>query len=440
MRVMAALLLAALAASPRQDAELKRLVEQLDAEELAERERARDELLKKGRSIAPFLKKFADSHAPEVSSQVRAILARFEWEEGLEQSLPPARGVTIPKGKHTPEHLISELRRQAGLRVSPLALNVRAPVEAGWENAPPLRVLDDLCRALGKGRPELPALQSRSFGGRGWNSDLSPSKATDAVSLDGAKPLDPAVAHWGQFRAVVRDLEVTEVRSLKKGSVTALLQVSVGALPGTQPVFIGGWRVEEAVDDKGASRVLEEGGRGRGLRAESEPDTGEDLNAVWFVGERGWGHGAGQTAVSIKIPTPGARRLTKLRLKLRVAFAVKEITKTLAVKDLKEKAVLEMGAGIVTVTKTETKERAFHMNYLVGGRFRGSPAFVPLDDRGREIETGGGGSGSGGAEFHQHWYLRGGAEVAAVRTSAWLGHKTFDIPFEFADIPLPGEE
>ncbi len=439
MRLFAVFCLIALQA-PAQEAELKALVEKLDADDLAEREKARDELLKKGRAIAPFLKKYTDASAAEIASQVRTILARFEWEESLEQSLPPARRVTIPKGKHTPEHIFAELWRQAGFRVAPLAMNLRAPVEAGWEDAPPLRVLDDLCRAMGKGRPEVPALQTGNSGGRGWHHETLPSKATDAVSLDGAKPLDPAVAHWGQFRAAVRDVVLTEVRSLKKGSVTAEVQVAVGSMPGTQPVFVGTWRVEEAVDDKGASLVAEPAGRGAFRRGESEPDTGEDPNAVWFVGDRWSGHESAQTSISIKTPTPGARRLSKLRLKLRVAFAVKEAVKTLAVKGLREKAVLEIGAGVITVTKTETKDKAFHMSYTIGGSYRGSPTFVPLDDQGRELQTGGSGSGSSGAEHNQHWYLRGGGEVAAVRTSAWLGHKTFDISFEFSDIPLPGEE
>ncbi len=438
-------LLALLAVLPAQDPagekEVRALVAQLDAEDPAQREEARDRLGRKGRAIAPYLRKFTSGVSAETAAQVRTILERFEWDELLERSLPPLRTVTLPRGAHTPEQVFEEIRRQTGLRVVPYSMNLRAKVEAGWEAAPVLKVLDDLCRGLGKGCPEPPVLARAEsdddfdFGGRRG----LPAAAPDVLVVDGAKELPRAVAHWKQFRAAVTDLVVTEQRSLKETSVQAVVHVTLGAQPGTRPVFVGTWEVDEAVDDRGASLKLEEPQRGPRFRAESVPDAGEDPSAVWF-GEDRWSRHAGVSPIAIKPPSPGARRLAKLRLRLRVSFPVREVARTLEVKDLKGRASIELGGAAIVVTRAETKEGQFHLDTETTGRFRGSPSFTLLDREGNSISTSGGGSSGGGARMARHWYLRGPGEVAAVRTTAWIGHRTFDVPIELADIPLPPEE
>jgi hypothetical protein len=441
-----AVLLALLLAVPAQEAgvekEVRALVAQLDAEDPAQREQARDELRKKGPGIAPLLRKFTSGVSSETAAQVRSILERFEWDALLERSLPPLRTVTLPRGPATPEKVFEEIRRQTGLAVAPFSMNLRAKVEAGWEGAPVLKVLDDLCRALGRGSPEPPVLvRAGSDDEFDFGDRRAASTAAESLVVDGAKEPPRAVAHWRQFRAAVTDVVVTEQRSLKESSPPqAQVNLTVGCQPGIRPVFVGMCELEEAVDDRGQSLLLEGAPlRAARFRGESAPDTGEDPNAVWFEADR-WSRYGGVSPVSIKPPSPGARRLARLRLKVRVSFAVREVVRTLDLKDVKGRTAVELGSAVITVTRAETRDGQFHLDTETAGNFRGSPTFALLDRDGSAVPTGGGGSSGSGSRMSRHYYLRGGGEVAAIRTTAWIGHKTFDIPFELADVPLPPEE
>jgi hypothetical protein len=141
-------------------------------------------------------------------------------------------------------------------------------------------------------------------------------------------------------------------------------------------------------------------------------------------------------------PAPGARKIARLKLSLRASFAAQEVTRTATLAEIREKGtvVLDFGTAGIAVSKPEFKEGTFALSYQLRGSSRGSPGIALLDKDGAEIRNSGGGSSSSGADHQQTWYLRGAAEVAAVRASAWVGHTTIEIPFEFADIPLPGEK
>ncbi len=418
------------------------LVQQLDAEEPSQRDRARQELIRKGRSIAPLLKSMLTDASGEMAGQIRAIVSRFERDELLERSLPPFRSVTIPKGKLTPEEIFKKIHEQTGYRVAPYGINLQEPVEAGWEQTPVLQVLDEVCRRLGRGRPEPPLLKSK----RSEDPDFYPerrsdSSAGDPIQLNGqAKPL-VATAHYRQFRAVVTDLVITEQRSLQKSSTQALLQLAVSAQPGTRPLDVSSWDVQELVDDSGVSLRMEGNAR-PAFREEAAPDVGESTDAVWFGGDRWSRYGGDLQQIPMRPPSPGARKIAKLKASLRASFAAQEVTRSATVAEIKEKGTvtLDFGSASIVVREPELKEGNFGLKYQLRGSPRGTPGIVLLDKAGAEIRNMGGGSSSSGGDFHQTWYLRGAAEVGSIRVSAWIGHTTIEIPFEFSDIPLPGEK
>src|SRR6185503_18325613 len=100
--------------------------------------------------------------------------------------------------------------------------NLKEPLDAGWEQAPVLQVLDDVCRRLGRGRPEPPILRSR----RAEESDYWPERRSeppprDRIDLNGEAKPPLATAHYRQFRAAVTDIVITEQRSLKNASTQA---------------------------------------------------------------------------------------------------------------------------------------------------------------------------------------------------------------------------
>jgi hypothetical protein len=419
---------------------VRALVEQLDSEELAQRERARDELTAKGRKILPILKPFLKSPSAEVASQIRSIVEHFEREALLEQSLPKLQTVTIPKGRHTPEEILQKIREQTGYRIDAYGIKMRETLEIGWEKAPVLRVLDEMCRRMGRGRPEPPALAVRTKNEFDTGHDWTAVTLPDQLIVDGEGKPPWATAHFNQFRAVVTDVVVTEKRSLGESSTQASLSLSVSAQPGTHPIHIGSWEVEEIQDDRGTS-LKEPGPRRPVFRGEPAPDVGESLDSVWFTLDSSWRYGRqGQEPIPIKPPGPEARRIARLKAKLRVSFAVEEATRIVKVKDIKDKGKesADFGLAKIVFSQPEMKEDGFHLHYAVVGSAHGAPALTLLDPDGTEIQTGGGGSTSSATEYNRHWYLRGATEVAALRLSAWIGRKTIDLPFEFAEIPLPG--
>jgi hypothetical protein len=425
-----------------EERDLRALVEQLDAEEPAQRDRAREQLTAKGRKILPLLKPFLKASSGEVAAQVRSIVERFEREELLERSLPPLRTVTIPKGSRTPEEIFRQVREQTGYRMVPYGMNLRSPVEAGWEKAPVLKVLDDLCLRMGQGRSEPPALNSRYSDEFGRFSDRSREPgSSDVLVVNGEAKLLPSTAHWNQFRAAVMDVVVTEQRSFQKSSTHAALHLTVAGQPGTQPIYVGSWEVQEVLDDRGVS-LKEEGARQAAFREESLPALGESLDAVWFGGDRWSRYLGGHEEVSIQPPSPGARKIARLRLNLRVSFAYQEVMRTVTLDEVKDKGkgTLDFGVVGITVSQPEFKEGTFSLSYEVRGTCRGSPSLILLDKDKAEIRTRGGGSSSSGTSHQQKWYLQGSPEVSVIRASAWIGQKTIDIPFEFSDIPVPGEK
>ncbi|HVE40786.1 MAG TPA: hypothetical protein VNM14_12910 [Planctomycetota bacterium] len=420
---------------------IRSLVEQLDAEDPSQRDKARQELLRKGRNIAPLLKSILKDSSGEVAGQLRTILTRFERDELFERSLPPLRTVSIPKGKLMPEEIFRKIHEQTGYRVAPYGMNLRVPMDAGWERAPVLQVLDEVCRRLGRGRPEPPPLKSkRSEDSDAWSERRSEPRSSDRIDVNGDVPLLSATAHYRQFRAAVSDIVITEQRSLSAASTQAVLQLSLSAQPGTHPIDVSPLEVQEITDDSGASLKGEEDARA-GFRNDPIPDVGESPDAVWFHADR-WGGGGEAPSISIHPPAPKARRIARLRVSVRASFAAQELTRTAPVAEIKEKGsvTLDFGAAGIIVSRAETKDGNFSLHFQMRGSPRGTPVLVLLDKDGAELRNLGGGSSSNGADHQQSWHLRGAPEVSAIRASAWVGHTTIEIPFEFTDVPLPGEK
>ena len=125
---------------------------------------------------------------------------------------------------------------------------------------------------------------------------------------------------------------------------------------------------------------------------------------------------------------------------MRLSFPVKKVTKTIKVEDLKDGGSFKIGAVVVRVSKAEHTEGKFEFHYRVEGKARGRPRFVLLDERGNTISTNGRSSSSSGDRVESSWYLRRGAQVHSVQVTGYLGHKTFEVPFDFTDVPLPKGE
>jgi hypothetical protein len=265
----------------------------------------------------------------------------------------------------------------------------------------------------------------------------------DELVIDGEGSLPPAVCTTDQFRLALEDVVITEVRSAGETQTTATVNVALSAQPGTRALFVGPWEVVEAVDDQGRSLKLEAGGvalPGFG-REEPDPDVGEDLEAVWFLDDM-WGHMMrGDEGAAIRAPDPGTRRIARLKMKVRVGFALREVSPTLTLKQIAEGTnSFDLGRGSVTMVKAESSKSGFRLDWRTEGRRHGDPSFALLNAKGRPIETMGYSGGGGGAVSHRQWHLDRPEEVAAVRISGWLGHRVIEVPFEFSDVPLPAEE
>ncbi len=432
MRFPALLILALGVLAPQDDEKRVRdLVQQLNADDLSQREQAREQLLKFGPRIAKTLEAQLTGAPKELVAQVQSILDRFRWEETIGRTLPPVALVTIPKGTHTPEKILKAIEDQTGLKVTPCAINLRAAVEGGWDRAPALAVLDDVCRRLGA---RLDAPSPLSDGDDDFQAYRN--RPVRRLLIDGEKAPVPAAAHSGPFRITVEDVMVTEHRTLESTEVTARVFVALSAQPGTSALRVGRWQVVEVVDDTGASLRLDDAADpfDRDL-----PEPGDDAEAVSYGGDR-WRRLDASDNFAIKAPAAGARTLKSVKLKIRMAFGGAEVSREFKVADFKDKAEMTIAKAGITVTKVGREENAFVMEYDIAGKFEGSPAFELLDADGRPVPNHGGGSQSSGAHTRRSWSLPKTAAVAAVRVKARVGQRIIEVPFELADVPLPVEK
>ena len=429
---------------PQQESDLKTrvkaLVRQLDSEDSVRRDEAQRQLVELGPEVVPHLKPYADAKSAEIAVRVRWIVEHFERIEQLAKSLPPVKLVTIPKGSHTAAEILEAVRAQSGYPVRAYGLSMRKPIDIGWEDAPVLKVLDDMCRALGRGRLQLPALRVQGDSDFWRMRHGMPEKEITGLAVEGDHALPAAVAHWNQFRAAVTDVVVTEEHDLNESSASAVVHITVHAQPGADPIYVGPWRLTEAVDDTG--RLLVPGAALVPLFRDAEgPEVGDSPHSVSFPsGDFGWRGGGGSDQIKIGVPAPEARWIKRLTVKRRATFPYRRVSRTAKVEDVKDGGMISFGETDIAILKAYHEDGEFNLHYRYKGTARGSPGFEILDERGNPVRTGGGGSSGGGGLTKRSWRLRGGAQVASIRTSAYMGERTLEMTFEFHDIPLPEPE
>jgi hypothetical protein len=263
-------------------------------------------------------------------------------------------------------------------------------------------------------------------------------EAPDAITIEGGRVPPAAVAYAGQFRIALTDVVITESRSFAGVTRKIHLPIGIQAPPGARPMSVGAWRVEEAVDDQGVS-MKREAAAASSRHQMPEPEAGDDVNSVWFTGDRYGRDDMRFGGLSINPPSDKARRIASLKVSRRVTFPMEEVTRTVNIEDIEEGTALRFGGTDVQILKVTSGNGTFELEYSVSGAGRGTPTFTLLDVAGTPIQCHGYGSSGDGKRTSCDWNFSEGTAVAAVRTHATVGHRTLDLQFELRDIPLPEE-
>lgn len=426
---MALLLLACLIApqDPALDKKVAALIQRLGSDDLDERENAQKELNSLGASVKARIEAAIPGASPEVAARLRALLDNFAWEDRFKNSLAPVLRLTLDKKKRTLEDILAVVREKTGWTVRVAAMNLREPVELGWTDAPALQVLDDVCRALGRGRVEAPLIAG--------DNDRHPrfereDSGGNAITIDGGEKAAPAAGYWNQFRAEVAGITIVETRNYSSTESTASLSLQLSAQPGVSVMKAGNWIIDEITDDRGKS-LKSDAKTSPFAKRETEP--GDARDSVWFA--RDDLGSFEESTLDFEVPGPGSTRIAVLKARIRVTLPGKKVTEIRKVADVREGGEIRLGDAVITISKAGMEEGEFKMTYRAGGKHQGTPSFELLDADGRQVRTSGSGTSSNGATTEAEWRVSG--EVAAVRVSAILGHRTIEIPFELKDIPLP---
>jgi hypothetical protein len=425
---MALLLFACLltAQDPAVDKKVASLIQRLASDDLDERERAQGELNSLGPSIKARLEAALPGASAEVAARLRAVLDNFAWEDMFKGALPPVARLTLERKKRTLEEILALVRGKTGWTFRASAMNLREPVDLGWSDAPALQVLDDACRALRRGRVQAPVIA-------GSDDSYDPIDSGDdrrLIAIDGDSSASPAVGYWNQFRVELRRITIVEKRGYSSTETDASLALVLTAQPGVTVLQAGNWIVDEITDDRGRSLKTE---AKRHPWNKSDPEAGDARNSVWFVDDDRWNERGSN--VEFEAPGPEAAKIARLKGRIRVTLAGRKVVETKKVADLREGGEIRFGETVVTISKAEMKDRNFSVTYSVSGKHHGHPSMDPVDADGRLVRTSGGGSSSGGSTWEQNWHVQG--EVAALRISAILGHRTIEVPIELKELPLP---
>lgn len=419
---------------PSVEKQVAALVEKLASDELEAREKAQADLYGLGPDVKARLEGYLAKTSGEVAKRIRAIVDRFEADRFFKELLPPAVRITLDRKRRTPEEIFSFIKEKTGWNIRASAMNLREPVELGWNDAPALQVVDDVCRALGRGRVNL-----RAIAGGGYDMDGRPIRDNPEeriLHIDGSKPPSALVAYSNQFRASLEDIVIHETRDYSGVKGNASIRLALTGPPGMTALQAGGWIIDEIVDDKGRS-LKSDAKPPRFAHEQADLEPGESRDSVWFTSkDRGYGMHM-RPDLPIAVPGPDAVRIALLKARIRVTFAGREVTETKKVEELREGGEIRIGEAVVTFTKVEMQGQQFSVSYRLGGRYQGGqPGLELLDEKGRPIVTHGGSSGGGGGAWSASWHVRG-ENVAQIRIRASVGHKTIEVPIELKDIPLP---
>lgn len=343
-----------------------------------------------------------------------------------EQWLPPLKTVSLERGTRTVREVLDAIKNQTDLDVTVPEAEAAERVEIEFKDRPVLQALGDLCRHLGRGTV---------------NVSNGSKEGQDSVELDLDADPPHAVAYWKQFRAELVNVKFVTTRSLAKTERTASLVFRLGAQPGTRPMNIGSFVLDEVVDDVGWSLAL---GASSGRRGESAVP-GEDPDFVQFRDGR-WSRGASWHGmqVGIRPPAKGARTLKLVRARVSLSFPMREVDGRVPVENLVKGKEITIGAMLIRVKSftQNGKEAVFSYDVPRAGSqesFFGFPEFELVDDEGNSVAQGR--SGSGGSDgYVMEYRLTSEKPVAVIRYSAYVGRVTVVVPFEFKNIRLPSNK
>lgn len=434
------LALLVVAQEPATEERLTSLITQLGSDDIEAREKAQAELYALGPAIKPRLEKSLAGTTPEAAKRIRAVLDRFEWDRFFKELVPPVTRITLERGRRTPEEIFTLIKEKTGWNIRAAAMNLREPVELGWTAAPALQVIDDVCRALGRGRVQHRVIAGGSGHERhGYDINGRPLRGNQderLVSIDGNKPPATLVTYSGHFRAELEDISISETRDYNSTKANASIRLVLASQPGMTVLQAGGWIIDEIVDDKG--RSLKSDAKVPRIATE-QPDLepGESRDSVWFSSRDRDPMMHFRSHLQIAVPESDAVRIARLKTRIRVTFPGREVTETRKVTDLREGGEIRIGDAVVTILKAELQGQQFSIRYRLGGRFQGQPGVELLDEKGQPVNHSGySGGGGGSGERNYSFHVRG-ESVAQIRIRAHVGHKTIEVPVEMKDIPLP---
>ena len=336
-----------------------------------------------------------------------------------EKWLPPLKTVTLPAGERTVRQALDAIHAQTGFEIDTFNVDDAKPVTLEWKDRPVLQAVDDLCRALGRGTVKV----------------TNQGKPGEEIQLDGQPALPPAAFHWKQFRAEVTAVKLTTKRSLTETTRNASLSIRLSAQPGTRPMEIKSFGLEEAIDSEGWSLLPSNSYRERIPRR-----GGKDPDFVEWKKDRRRRMSWENKGIQIRPPAPNAKSIERLRGRVAFTFPLREVEGTVPREEVVEGKKIKIGSLEITIRSFQQTKGNVTLKCAVlnpGGDKYSSlfPQFDLLDADGGKLNRGY--SGRGGEEYRISYRLRHDRPVAALRYSAYVGRITVVMPVEFRDIPLP---
>jgi len=342
-------------------------------------------------------------------------------DEGVKLGAPAT--VTVERAERTAGEVLKAVRTQTGLKISTREFDEDRKVAIAWKEAPVLRALDELCRALGAG-------------------DLTINK--DEIVIDGSSPLPKAIGHGDRFRFVVQNVQVITTRRLSGTTQNVSVSIKVESLPGTDLSGASAESlVEDAMDDRGWSLMRPEPRYGgyTNLLAEDQ----EDPDVVEFD-RPGWGirQGGGSLNFQVEPPSADARAIELLRARTSLTFRMRKVDGKIPVAELTPGKEFKVGSMTIKVKSFERKGAQATLDFSHrGGSLKNDrglsnpfPNFTIVDADGKPVSRGMNGEGSGDG-YKYVYQVAEDAEVAAIQYQAWVGSSTKVVRFEIRNIPLP---
>lgn len=232
LAAMLALVLIPAQAAPGDDLpiQVRRLVSQLDAPQLRERDRAEAELLALGPKVLPLLPKDPSLLPPEQARRLARVRARLQ-QESAESSLEPST-VTL-RGKMPVGKVLAAIEEQTGNRLIPA--DATNEIAADFDKTPFWKALDA-------------ALDRAHLGMYPYGDD----GGLRIVGLAGLRPSRAARADYrGPFR--FEPIQILARRDFRAGGGQLEVNVEIAWEPRLSPITLRQKLAEvEAVDENGA--------------------------------------------------------------------------------------------------------------------------------------------------------------------------------------------